>query len=168
MSSPLLRLPLEIRNKIWSEVLGDRLVHLRYLGDDIRDVLTHEYLHERSNWSRMLTTTYASAWRHVVCEEDGPENQESKKLTTADGVRSKRSHFTCEWNLYYYKTIMPKNIYKDWYSCGHKMMRLSVLRSCRQIYIETNKILWTTNTFVTTQGLYGLIGIISELFNCRP
>lgn len=147
MSSPLLRLPLEIRNKIWSEVLGDRLVHLRYLGDNIMEVLTHEYLSQKSNWSRTLMTTYASAWRHVVYEEDYPEDQESKKLTTADGVLSTRSHFTCESNLYYYKTIKPNNIYKDWFCCGHEMMRLSVLRSCRQIYIETNKIIGTTNTF---------------------
>ncbi|KAL8634695.1 MAG: hypothetical protein Q9228_007725 [Teloschistes exilis] len=31
--SPLLRLVLEIRNKIWTEFLGDRLVHIEYYED---------------------------------------------------------------------------------------------------------------------------------------
>lgn len=29
----------------------------------------------------------------------------------------------------------------------HETMRLTLLRSCRQIYVEANAILWTTNTF---------------------
>lgn len=35
-TSPLLRLPLGISNNLYTEVLGNRLIHLRYLyGDDI-------------------------------------------------------------------------------------------------------------------------------------
>lgn len=147
MSCPLLRLPLEIRNKIWIEVLGDRLVHLRYLYDDDLSFETNEEVYSRMRWSEELKEGYGSAWRHLVCKEDCPENQEDRKLTTSKGeVLSIRSHFSCESDLNY-DPIKPNMIYEDWYGDDHEMMRLSVLRSCRQIYVEANKILWTTNTF---------------------
>ncbi len=31
--SPLLQVPLEIRNQVWESVLGDRLIHMEYTGD---------------------------------------------------------------------------------------------------------------------------------------
>jgi hypothetical protein len=37
IESPLLRLPLEIREPIWSVVLGERLLHLAYNNSDISD-----------------------------------------------------------------------------------------------------------------------------------
>lgn len=152
LTSPLLRLPLEIRNKIWSEVLGDRLVHLRYLYDDDHDFETNEELHVSIHWSYELQARYGSAWRHLVCEEDCPENKEEEKLTTSDGeVFSTRPHRLCESNLNY-DPIKPNMIYGDRYCEFHEMMRLSVLRSCRQIYVEANQILWTTNTFSFTDG----------------
>ncbi|CAD6582110.1 MAG: hypothetical protein ASARMPREDX12_000758 [Alectoria sarmentosa] len=152
LTSPLLRLPLEIRNKIWSEVLGDRLVHLRYLYDDDHDFETNEELHVSLPWSNELQAGYGSAWRHLVCEEDCPENKEEEKLTTSDGeVFSTRSHRLCESNLEY-DPIGPDMIYGDRYCEFHEMMRLSVLRSCRQIYVEANQILWTTNTFSFADG----------------
>ena len=147
LTSPLLRLPLEIRNRIWSEVLGDRLIHLWYLYDDEVSFETNEELHSGLHWSSELKTTYGSAWRHVVCEKDCPENQEDEKRTTSDGeTYSITSHQICEMNLHY-EPIKPNKIYKESYYDGREMMRLSVLRSCRQIYVEANIILWTTNTF---------------------
>lgn len=146
LTSPLLRLPLEIRNKIWSDVLGDRLIHLRYLYDHTVDFATSDSFYANSRWSSTLGTTYGSVWRHLVCEEDCPENQEDRNWTTSYGFLSIRPHFACEVDLDY-EPIEPNTIYKEWYCCGHEMMRLSVLRSCRQIYVEANKILWTTNTF---------------------
>lgn len=140
-------MPLEIREKIWSEVLGDRLIHLLYLYDDDLDFETNEELHSGMRWSDQLKATYGSAWRHLVCKQDCPENQEDKKLTTSGGeVLSIRPHFSCESDLGY-EPIEPTMIYGDWDDDDHEMMRLSALRSCRQIYVEANNILWTTNTF---------------------
>ena len=104
LKSPLLRLPLEIRNKIWSEVLGDRLVHLNI----------------------------------VPYKEICPEGQEKDTFG---------SYFSCESDLNY-GSIKP-NINHEERNCGfHEMMMyLSVLRLCRQVYVEANQILWTTNTF---------------------
>ncbi len=128
-------------------MLGDRLIHLRYLFDDEVSFETNEELHRVLHWSPELETTYGSAWRHVVCKEDCHENQEDEKLTTSDGeILSIRSHQKCESNLNY-DPIEPNKIYKEWYCDDREMVRLSVLRSCRQIYVEANKMLWTTNTF---------------------
>ena len=135
LASPLLRLPLEIRNKIWSEVLGNRLVHLRYLKDN---KLRLSFEANEELYPHGLIAWYRSAWRHVVCEEDCPEKQEEKKFTLSDGgVLSIPAHYSCGSYL----------------STGHiepgglEMMDLRVLRSCRQTYVEANQLLWTTNTF---------------------
>lgn len=58
---------------------------------------------------------------------------------------STRPHLACEHSLHYHP-IKTDMIYEDGYCAGHQMMRLSVLRSCRQIYVEANNIVWTTNT----------------------
>ena len=126
-------------------MLGNRLIHLRYLYDDGVSFETNEELHSGSHWSPELKTTYGSAGRHVLCEEDCPENQEDEKRTTWEGeILSIRSHQICESNLDY-DLVEPDKIYEVW--PDREMVRLSVLRSCRQIYVETNNIIWTTNTF---------------------
>ena len=147
MTSPLLRLPLEIRNKIWSEVLGDRLVHFRYLYGDKVSFEVNEDLHAGMHSSQKPQRRYGSPWRHVVCERDCPEAQEDRKSTTSEGqLLLMQSHHACESNLGY-ETPEPDRIYKEWCYPGHQTMCLSVLRSCRQIYVEANNILWTSNTF---------------------
>lgn len=128
-------------------MLGDRLVHFRYLYDDEVSFETNEELHVGMSWSRKLQKGYGSAWRHVVCENDGPEAREDRKFTTSRGqVYSLQSHRTCESDLHY-DTPEPDTIYMESYYLGHETMRLSVLRSCRQIYVEANNMLWTSNTF---------------------
>lgn len=57
-----------------------------------------------------------------------------------------QSHHTCESDLDY-DPPEPDTIYKESRYFGHETMRLSVLRSCRQIYVEANNMLWTFNTF---------------------
>ena len=90
----------------------------------------------------------------MICEEDCPENREDLKLTTMEGeVYWIRSHHACESNLIY-DPVEPDMIYEEVhsYNADREMMRLSVLRSCRQIYVEANNILWTTNTFSFADG----------------
>lgn len=128
-------------------MLGDRLVHFRYLYDDEFSFETNEELHTGMRWSQKLRKGYGSAWRHVVCENDCPEAQEDRNFTTSRGVVFiKRSHHACESDLIY-DTPDPDLIYTELCYFGHETMRLSVLRSCRQIYVEANRILWTSNTF---------------------
>ncbi len=74
-----------------------------------------------------------------MCETDCTETQKNRKVTTSEGeVISMQPHHACEFNL---------SSIKEWCYFGHEMMRLGVLRSCRQIYVEANNLLWTTNTF---------------------
>ena len=146
LTSPLLRLPLEIRNNIWSEVLGNRLIHVRYLYDDELSFETNEELHSAMTWSRQLHKTCGSAWRHVVCERDCPEAQEDRRFTSDGETFLLESHHACESDLGY-DTYEPEQFHGVWGYFHHEMMRLSVLRSCRQIYVEANNILWTSNTF---------------------
>ena len=128
-------------------MLGDRLVHFRYLYDDEVSFETNEELHTAMNWSQQLQKGYGSAWRHVVCEKDCPEALEDRNYTTSEGeVFFVQSHHACESDLGY-DTPEPDRIYEEWCCFDHEMMRLSVLRSCRQIYVEANNILWTSNTF---------------------
>ena len=99
------------------------------------------------HWSPELQEEYGSAWRHVVCQKDCPEAQEDRRCTTSQGyVFLTQSHYDCEEDLGY-DPPEPNRIYDEWWRFRHEMMRLSVLRSCRQIYVEANNILWTSNTF---------------------
>ena len=97
-------------------------------------------------WSHQLHETCGSAWRHVVCERDCPEAQEDRRFTSDGETFLLQSHHACESDLGY-DTPEPENVYGKWGYFEHEMMRLSVLRSCRQIYVEANNILWTSNTF---------------------
>lgn len=148
-ASRLLQLPLEIRHKIWTEVLGNRLVHVKYCNDFELSLEAYEDLHDESEWSHKPKKKYGSAWRHLVCKEDCPRNHEGSKLTTQEEEEDDDWPLPrppCEWSLDYNPTE-PSTIYEEGDCDGHEMMHLGVLRSCRQIYTEANRVLWTTNTF---------------------
>ncbi|KAL9581438.1 MAG: hypothetical protein Q9212_003902 [Teloschistes hypoglaucus] len=127
-TSPLLRLPPEIRNQIWTEVLGRRLIHLEYDCEPDDDELT---------------------WKHQVCEDDAPEDQPGEKCTFTgkNGIHLVywcRPHYRC--NRRYPELLVALPLDSDEY----EKMHLTLLRSCRQIYVEANQVLWSTNTFSFT------------------
>ena len=127
-SSPLLRLPLEIRNRIWALVLGNQFIHLEYL-DTIRI----------PGYGKM------QIWRHLVCQCDCPENEMVEEFTWTnrygeEEIIWRQPHYSCDQELAY--DIMKHH--RQW---NHVSMHLTALRVCRQIYIEANDVLWTTNTF---------------------
>ncbi|KAL8888449.1 MAG: hypothetical protein Q9215_004127 [Flavoplaca cf. flavocitrina] len=136
-TSPLLRLPPEIREKIWTEVLGGRLIHLDYnYFDDELDFDDSDRLYE---WS-----FNRSPWRHIVCEDDGPEDRGKEKWVP---------------NPRYYKAIpgAPTHWVYPHAACDlgyedpgpsrpivyhkHEGMRLTALRVSRQMYAEANRVL---------------------------
>lgn len=143
LTSPFLRLPPEVRNKIYSELLGDRLIHLRYLYDDDLSYETNDSLH--AAMTRVNGESRGSAWRHLVCQTDCPEDKEDEKLISYHFVRDGeviwiRAHQRCNSGLDYYYD--PDFMYYD-----HETIPLRILRTCRQMYTEANQILWSTNTF---------------------
>lgn len=97
------------------------------------------------NWSDSLQQSYGSAWRHIVCEDDCPENSPDRKRVISgkgkEQVSWLRPHERC---FTAYDTPEPTEPVEFW---DHGTMRLTVLRTCRQIYVEANSILWATNTF---------------------
>ena len=146
-TSPLLRLPRELRDRIWTEVLGGRLIHLecKYFEDDAN---YHDF-EESYEW-----VFGRSPWRHVVCEDDGPEDRgkqkapESKYYFTLPGAKERHTYPHDDCDLDYEDPGSTRPIdYHD-----HEGMRLTVLRASRQLYAEANQILWTTNTFSFPEG----------------
>ena len=75
-----------------------------------------------------------------------PGNEEYQKVTYPglDGDREEvcelQPHEQCD-NMVYCS------------SWGHETLSLDILRSCRQMYIEANQVLWSTNTFSFNGGI---------------
>ncbi|KAL8650956.1 MAG: hypothetical protein Q9210_003519 [Variospora velana] len=156
--SPLLRLPFEIRNRIWKEVLGNNLVHIQYSYDDQSvGYETNEEMHryENSCWTWISKKTYGSAWRHLICADDGPEDRPDKKkvgyrcFDASQKVTSwVRPHENC--HSFYRLNGPSRPLDSGW---EHATMRLTVLRASRKLYVEANQIVWTTNTFSFTDSI---------------
>lgn len=154
----MLRLPLEIRNKIWTEVLGDRLVHIDYYAYDSDSDGISNFNKDRP--------CHESEWRHVVCQDDRPEGSPPQRITTkgddSEFVYWKTTHDECDtaysrdsfidFNRQIYDPHNPDTI-DCRFSSGHDTMRLTIMRSSRQIYVEANQVLWTTNTFSFTDPM---------------
>ncbi|KAL8749946.1 MAG: hypothetical protein Q9184_006607 [Pyrenodesmia sp. 2 TL-2023] len=141
-NSRLLKLPIELRTKIFGYVLGDQLIHVEY---------NMSYAHE-STWANGPLGNVHTQWSlapgfsHMVCSADTTEHAAYLK------------------SIYGYSEI-PKEEYPDYYSEGcekrhhrcfimnehedhsARKLSLSLLGVSRQTYEEAHGILWTTNTF---------------------
>lgn len=128
---------MEIRNKIWTYVLGDQLIHIVYAQQDNRT-----FFQEIGGWFRQELDQ--SPWRHVVFDHDYPENSPDEQ-TTVDGQPSlPKFHNFCYAGIRCGRPVGNENL---------RILQLDVLRACRQMYVEAHLILWTTNTFSFTDGL---------------
>jgi len=128
-SSPLLRLPLELRQRIWEYVLGHQLIHIS------RD----EYM--RNNRCR---------WFHTVCESaiTEPEAYELSKSEEYDkavgGMKEGEDMRLCQnRHAVCYEALLPAN--KE--HRPHNKLHIDLLGVCQQTYVEANSILWGTNTW---------------------
>lgn len=134
--SPLLQLPFEVRDLIWTELLGGRLIHV------VCRTLPHD-------WS---SDPPVYVWGHVVCENDCPEN--GAKGNKGYGSKKKKKehlpkpHESCDEKLSHVGT--KESPVQD---SNHSTMSLGLLRACRQTYAEANQILWGSNTFSFTDGI---------------
>ncbi|KAL8732762.1 MAG: hypothetical protein Q9166_002543 [cf. Caloplaca sp. 2 TL-2023] len=147
-TSPLLRLSPELRNRIWTEVIGDRLIHLRY--DHWIDNPPHFDIEDSDSES----LAHRSPWKHVVCQHDCPEDRPEEKKVVLDvcdeeHVLWRRPHDECRFpdeDDLYLHDAEPIN-------CSDRpAMCLTILCASHQIYTEANRILWTTNTFSFADG----------------
>ncbi|KAL8794943.1 MAG: hypothetical protein Q9195_002525 [Heterodermia aff. obscurata] len=84
-SSPLLRLPIEIRRKIFSEVLGNRLIHLKKFDDDA------VYFSDSDESSLPFRDGTYARWHILLCDPAAAEpiergHTEQEKRKDGDGA----------------------------------------------------------------------------------
>ena len=127
MTSPgntrdLLSLPKEIRDKIWSEVLGDRTIHLRYTG---------AFYTIYGGRSSPLETWTPANWKHDICVADLSEQAiYQQSIQDEEGICRQdcdNHHDKCENKA--------------------STLDLRLLRTNHQIHKEASAILLRTNLF---------------------
>ena len=159
-TSPLLRLPAEIRDKIWTEVLGGRLTYLDYhYGAATMDFDYYDDFYERFHGY--------SPWKHVACEDDGLEDRgkevmvpNPKYFEAAPGAKEYwvYPHAACQ--LEFNPAGASEPIEYDLY----KSIGLTILLVSYKTYTEANNTLWTTNAFSFPNGLtFRRFMMISEI-----
>lgn len=131
-TSPLLKLPSELRDRIFRLVVGDQLIHIKwihhggcspaklYYATCVASVSEHEAYKE-----------FSSGYNNIP-SIDSPEYYTS----TCEG-----RHEKCRLWDKYGKTPMIKEKRQP------RLLDLSMLGASRQMYEEANLLLWSTNTF---------------------
>ena len=146
--SPLLRLPLEIRERIWSMVLGGGLLHVRFEA-------LHDYFSDDSE-KEMVLSPNLKVWSAKYCTvKDSTQLSTAVSLAEAVSVGHDSTepmdihpHYVCHerpdlLDLYH----SPEDQEQLEHSKKDYKPYLQVLRTCRQVYLEASRTLWTTNTF---------------------
>ncbi|MCJ1453543.1 hypothetical protein MMC28_003890, partial [Mycoblastus sanguinarius] len=145
--SPLLRLPGEIRDIILRLVIGHRLIHVIFT--------------DSRKWCTPIRPGY---FRHCLCSAAQSENEayeefmEGYKNVHADenpqyySIPFKKRHAHCKpWDREDCRFFTDEER-MGWREMPvadrpRSRMSLSILGACRQMSVEANHILWTTNTF---------------------
>ena len=140
-------MPPEIRENIWTDVLGNNLIHLQYIWAYEVDIEPSQRLCD-------------NAWKHIVCQVDCNESKPSKEYKhkvyryddSEDDDEDQEKyfvgpHYECSPDYDHPPPDETPIQFDD-----HETMRLTVLRASSQIYLEANRVLWTTNTFSVTDA----------------
>ncbi|KAI4128036.1 MAG: hypothetical protein LQ338_002927 [Usnochroma carphineum] len=143
--SPLLKLPTEIRTKIFSYVLGNQLIHLKQDG-----VHKPENAADASCGNVNTKSQSRCVFRHVVCSAATTEDmaytisiQGCPKVP--EGEDPNYYVQSCDSR---HSQCYPRFEASD---CTASRLSLSLLCASRQTYEEANHIFWTTNTFSFTE-----------------
>jgi hypothetical protein len=165
--SPLLgKLPIEVREKIWGYVLGNCTVHIKFAA-------SHRWEPKwRSRGRGKACYSFSGRFFYILCEAAASE-QDGYLLSKSadydllaqgvgcDDVRlSFKRHSAC-YSCYDDCLDAPAYSFGDQYVGGpkdpHRLARnrisISVLRVCRQVYVEVNQLLWRTTTWSFTHAL---------------
>ncbi|KAF6221855.1 hypothetical protein HO133_001823 [Letharia lupina] len=119
-SSPLLRLPLEVKNLIYRSTFGDNLVHII------------------QNSDKGTATFKNTICRASISEEEAQENFDGESTHQWYAPANEGRHDCCRFQKG--ATFLDREE-------GPKVLSLSLLRCCRQIYNEAHHIPHATNTF---------------------
>ncbi|MCJ1382021.1 hypothetical protein MMC17_005133 [Xylographa soralifera] len=140
VESRLLELPSEIRSKIWREVLGDHLVHI------VEGFPYDAYYPAVSFWS-------VAPLQHYVCVQEQSEvaTYQQWKADIEKGSPKPVDHWKhnndCIVDFQCDKHFSCAATESHPVEQSKKKLQLALLRTCRQIYVEANEVLWGTNTF---------------------
>ncbi|KAF2663786.1 hypothetical protein BT63DRAFT_483959 [Microthyrium microscopicum] len=153
--SPLLRLPLEIRERVWAHVFNDgRLLHIKQLDD--RDEPP-----SGDDWMERGVQYYG--WHNVYClsqhsSRDTYENSKTKSVfaygSTLEDREAHNPHRDCkqylnrESNLEIFNRRCQKDNEPE---PQQETVQLQLFRTCRQIYFEANHAFWSNTTFGFTE-----------------
>ena len=131
-TSPLLKLPAEIRERILTFVLGGMLIHIRCTPFSFVEFTK----------SRVSKGVWAEpGFSRYICQEKLTETQSRNKSRQGYPVIP-----TSDMKEYYIK--QERECHARCYKPGNeKQVNLQILGSSRQLYEEANYLLWSTNTF---------------------
>ena len=165
--SPLLRLPTEVRNCIYSYALGGNLIHIfraevsglnprRHNKLPIATHLNHTICRANQTNEHVIQT-FDSSGHTPGCDED--RHQDCLPLAHSGRFSSSRSTYNSSVTTAHWRTRLqaetPEPEYGLRYQLDHthddySHLSLCLLRSCRQIYRETALIPYAENSFVFT------------------
>lgn len=136
LTSFLLRCPLEVRNRIYRHLLGDRVIHIHptlaqwEVFEDLETPCLPCYYCDEE-----YDEHTSQPWYHSVCKypETIVDEYTAFHADPPTLPETYASHLECSTCV-----NEPSNL---------ESLDLRILRSCRQLYDECNQILWTTNTF---------------------
>ena len=146
-SSILMKLPLELRLRIWECVIGQYSFHIdlldRRLGSRICGYYTYgkEITKDEEESFEAGSDEYEGRNMGQEDEEDDNEEEETDKLTESKVGLLKMCH---QCPLYYSQSTDLCG----YYPASKKYRILALLKSCRQIYAEALLTLYTTSTFI--------------------
>ncbi len=166
-SSPLLKLPRELREKIWAYLFADQLVHIEFAPTQRK---RHAVCNRRSfiTWSDDLKAD--RRLDYVLCEATVSE-QEAYELSRTqeegnsvesrepDKISFRERHADCYrrrdegFNMPYARIgthDTPTGSSTDHKHVRRNQLPLAFLRVCRQAYLETNTMFWRTTTWSFT------------------
>ena len=156
--SPLLRLPSEVREKVLIDLVGENLIHVKYLiREELNDARLAEGKELDADHEALMTYHFPfpprisdkriqGAFCHAICIAEQSEHRAYvemiKGYATVPSSRSTKSSDE--------RYDIRHEDYQDLCKDGHLnalTVDLNVLGVCRQLYEEANFLLWATNGF---------------------
>ena len=170
-SSRLLRLPAEIRERIWRYLLGDLVIHLKFATSHRWEGFAPEY--------RVPLTQHVGfngTWTYIICDATTSEIQAhtlfhsevyneyaASQPAELDQRVCRYRHKPCYAR---YDDCIGRSLHShyddqvggpiDYQAIARNRLPSQALRVCRQMYIEINPVLWGTNiwSFTHSRTLY--------------
>lgn len=123
-NSPLLRLPREVRDKIWRYAVGDRFIH--------------------------VAMDKPLKFRHEICYAPVTEQEAHHLFHDLEYEQQAQTRHTSDDMRVFFNR--HRDCYKQ--AVGPRHLHVEALQICRQVYVEMNPILWATNTWSFEESYY--------------